>query len=80
MADDEISGNTKCTVRDLELLLAEVFGRDGDGGRFAQLETKVEKHDLTLESLKTFKIQVLAIVAVAGALAGLAATFISKLL
>lgn len=78
--DDDISGNTKRTVRDLELQLAEMFGREGDGGRFKALEVKVEKHDAVIETLKTFRAQVLIIVAVGGALTGLIATLISKLL
>lgn len=80
MSDDDAVGHSRKTIRDIELTLAEWVGKDGDGGRLRTLEKKVEHHDTVLDSLKTFKVQVLAIVAVAGAVAGLAATFISKLL
>lgn len=75
---EEISKNTKGTIRDLELTLAEMFGRDGDGGRFKQLEDKVEKHDAVLDSFKTFKIQVMTVVVIAGSIVGVLVTLISK--
>lgn len=78
MADD-LSANTKSTVRDLELLLAEYFGRDGDGGKFKALEEQVDKHEQVIDTLKTFRIQVLALVAVGGAVASILTHFISKL-
>jgi hypothetical protein len=73
---EEISSNTKGKIHDLELLLAEMFGKDGDGGRFSALEDKVEKHAEVIDALKTFRAQVLILVAAGTTVGGgLAALF-----
>lgn len=82
--DDDISGNTKGTVRKLELLLAEVFGVDGNAGRFQALEETVKQHSADLAILKTndTKLGVVKylVMMAGGVLAALVIKFIDKLL
>ena len=74
---DEVSANTKGTIRDIELTLVDAFGKDGDGGRFGVLEEKVKTHGLILDDLRSFKWKLIGIVigmtTLGGALAGFAA-------
>jgi hypothetical protein len=61
------------------LLLAEVFGRDGDGGRFAALEATVRTHGVKISELEMLKWKLMGMVTLGGVLAGLVAWSIGYL-
>lgn len=67
---------------DLELLLAEYFGRDGDAGRFKALEDAVREHSVAIDSLKTFRTKTLVwgsvAIGIGGVVAGILAHLITR--
>lgn len=63
-------------VRVLEKRDAEMHGFDGDGGRFATLESTVRSHALAIDDFKMFKWKILGMVTLGGVVAGAAAFLI----
>lgn len=87
MAVDDTSNNTRQKVIDLDKLLAEKFGREGDGGDFKHLEDSVAKHAKTLEThdvritaLETFNVKLGVIKGLLLMAGGVAVTLVMKAL
>lgn len=64
MEDDDNSTRDDDRIRALELQHAEMFGRDGCGGRFATLEADVKAIKADVGDLKTFRTKALVLYAV----------------
>ncbi len=65
-------------VRRIELLGAEIFGRDGDGGRFADMEDDMKAVKNKVMELETFKTKALVYISVLAVVGGFFAAVASK--
>lgn len=67
-------------LHELELQAAEVFGRDGRGGRFKALEDKVEHIETKVDALDKLGVKLTAYVTAAGVGVSLLMKLIEKFL
>lgn len=70
MSDDEFE--------QMKLLMAEMFGRDGDNGRFSALEDDMKTMKIELAEMSKFRIRALTYASMLIVVAGFLAALVSK--